>query len=70
MRGEVEKRRVGRARDSGRARKRSREDIGGLEWGRLARGVKFISSGSHVVCYIFAAQFKFNAAWPSGYIRR
>jgi hypothetical protein len=44
---------VGRARDSGRARKRSREDIGGLE-GRLGRGVtKFISSSGHVVCYIF-----------------
>ena len=33
MRGEVENSRVGRARDRERARKRSREDIGGLEWG-------------------------------------
>jgi hypothetical protein len=33
MRGEVENRRAGRARDRGRARKRSREDIGGLQWG-------------------------------------
>jgi hypothetical protein len=65
MRGEVENRRVGRARDRGRARKRSREDIGGLGWGEGGKRSQTSNLlNGHVVCYIFlqVAFMKFNVA--------